>query len=201
MIHSQLTPAILGCTLRPLISRTMPFSTWRLFSQADAEALPFEDESFHLYTIAFGLRNVTDVSDWLAIFCCRGEAMRGSTWPPRGLTCAVVVAADFDRMFLPAGCCLFCVVGCLCQVLGTMISTHDLPIIYIGTDRITGTARLNVYPVLGSTPQSGRRNFKASSGAPPWGGLSSTSRYRYDIDFEQPLPSIPELLDFSPHLK
>lgn len=29
--------------------------------QADAEALPFEDESFHLYTIAFGLRNVTDV--------------------------------------------------------------------------------------------------------------------------------------------
>lgn len=31
--------------------------------QADAEALPFEDDSFHLYTIAFGLRNVTDVSN------------------------------------------------------------------------------------------------------------------------------------------
>eukprot|EP00752_Nemacystus_decipiens_P005583 g5052.t1 len=31
------------------------------FVQADAEALPFEDNSFHLYTIAFGLRNVTDV--------------------------------------------------------------------------------------------------------------------------------------------
>ncbi|CAN0389340.1 unnamed protein product, partial [Laminaria digitata] len=32
------------------------------FVQADAEALPFEDNSFHLYTIAFGLRNVTNVS-------------------------------------------------------------------------------------------------------------------------------------------
>ena len=32
------------------------------FFQADAEALPFDDNSFHLYTIAFGLRNVTDVS-------------------------------------------------------------------------------------------------------------------------------------------
>ncbi|CAM9138227.1 unnamed protein product [Ectocarpus fasciculatus] len=31
------------------------------FVQADAEALPFADNSFHLYTIAFGLRNVTDV--------------------------------------------------------------------------------------------------------------------------------------------
>ncbi|CAN0098710.1 unnamed protein product [Pylaiella littoralis] len=31
------------------------------FVQADAEALPFQDDSFHLYTIAFGLRNVTDV--------------------------------------------------------------------------------------------------------------------------------------------
>eukprot|EP00903_Cladosiphon_okamuranus_P012708 g11882.t1 len=31
------------------------------FVQADAEALPFDDNSFHLYTIAFGLRNVTDV--------------------------------------------------------------------------------------------------------------------------------------------
>ena len=29
--------------------------------QADAEALPFPDDTFHLYTIAFGLRNVTDV--------------------------------------------------------------------------------------------------------------------------------------------
>ncbi|CAB1107514.1 unnamed protein product [Ectocarpus sp. CCAP 1310/34] len=33
------------------------------FVQADAEALPFEDNSFHLYTIAFGLRNVTDVRE------------------------------------------------------------------------------------------------------------------------------------------
>ncbi|CAM9344553.1 unnamed protein product [Ectocarpus sp. 12 AP-2014] len=31
------------------------------FVQADAEALPFEDNSFHLYTIAFGLRNVTEI--------------------------------------------------------------------------------------------------------------------------------------------
>eukprot|EP00904_Undaria_pinnatifida_P013055 jgi/Undpi1/8880/HiC_scaffold_25.g11342.m1 len=31
------------------------------FVQADAEALPFEDDSFHLYTIAFGLRNVTNI--------------------------------------------------------------------------------------------------------------------------------------------
>lgn len=30
------------------------------FVQADAEALPFEDNTFHLYTIAFGLRNVTN---------------------------------------------------------------------------------------------------------------------------------------------
>lgn len=30
--------------------------------KADAEALPFEDNTFHLYTIAFGLRNVTNVS-------------------------------------------------------------------------------------------------------------------------------------------
>lgn len=30
--------------------------------KADAEALPFDDNSFHVYTIAFGLRNVTDVS-------------------------------------------------------------------------------------------------------------------------------------------
>lgn len=44
------------------------FAWWRAF-QADAEALPFEDESFHLYTIAFGLRNVTDVSDALARDC------------------------------------------------------------------------------------------------------------------------------------
>jgi ubiquinone/menaquinone biosynthesis methyltransferase len=28
---------------------------------ADAEALPFDDESFDLVTIAFGLRNVTDI--------------------------------------------------------------------------------------------------------------------------------------------
>lgn len=34
--------------------------------KADAEALPFEDNTFHLYTIAFGLRNVTDVSSNLA---------------------------------------------------------------------------------------------------------------------------------------
>ncbi|CAM9658645.1 unnamed protein product [Ascophyllum nodosum] len=31
------------------------------FVQADAEALPFPDDTFHLYTIAFGLRNVTDM--------------------------------------------------------------------------------------------------------------------------------------------
>lgn len=39
--------------------------------QADAESLPFEDNSFHLYTIAFGLRNVTDVSndENIKLFC------------------------------------------------------------------------------------------------------------------------------------
>mmetsp|Transcript_39034 Transcript_39034/g.79593 ORF Transcript_39034/g.79593 Transcript_39034/m.79593 type:complete len:357 (-) Transcript_39034:61-1131(-) len=31
------------------------------FVQGDAQTLPFEDETFDLYTIAFGLRNVTDV--------------------------------------------------------------------------------------------------------------------------------------------
>lgn len=31
------------------------------FVQGNAQCLPFEDESFDLYTIAFGLRNVTDV--------------------------------------------------------------------------------------------------------------------------------------------
>mmetsp|Transcript_23618 Transcript_23618/g.57221 ORF Transcript_23618/g.57221 Transcript_23618/m.57221 type:complete len:340 (-) Transcript_23618:226-1245(-) len=31
------------------------------FVEGDAEALPFEDESFDVYTIAFGLRNVTDI--------------------------------------------------------------------------------------------------------------------------------------------
>ena len=31
------------------------------FVQGDAQSLPFEDETFDLYTISFGLRNVTDV--------------------------------------------------------------------------------------------------------------------------------------------
>mmetsp|Transcript_6947 Transcript_6947/g.12795 ORF Transcript_6947/g.12795 Transcript_6947/m.12795 type:complete len:324 (+) Transcript_6947:13-984(+) len=31
------------------------------FVEGDAEALPFEDNSFDVYTIAFGLRNVTDI--------------------------------------------------------------------------------------------------------------------------------------------
>ncbi len=30
------------------------------FVEGNAEKLPFEDESFDLYTIAFGLRNVTN---------------------------------------------------------------------------------------------------------------------------------------------
>ena len=32
------------------------------FQEADCEALPFEDSSFDSYTIAFGIRNVTDVN-------------------------------------------------------------------------------------------------------------------------------------------
>jgi len=36
------------------------------YSQANAEALPFEDNSFHCVTMAFGLRNVTDKDKALA---------------------------------------------------------------------------------------------------------------------------------------
>ncbi|CAN0135936.1 unnamed protein product [Discosporangium mesarthrocarpum] len=36
------------------------------FVQADAEALEFPSDSFHIYTIAFGLRNVTDVDKALS---------------------------------------------------------------------------------------------------------------------------------------
>lgn len=32
------------------------------FVEGNAERLPFEDNSFDVYTIAFGLRNVTDRS-------------------------------------------------------------------------------------------------------------------------------------------
>mmetsp|Transcript_13692 Transcript_13692/g.21671 ORF Transcript_13692/g.21671 Transcript_13692/m.21671 type:complete len:169 (-) Transcript_13692:444-950(-) len=31
------------------------------FVEGDAEALPFDDDSFDIYTIAFGLRNVTEI--------------------------------------------------------------------------------------------------------------------------------------------
>ncbi|MEM7208663.1 MAG: bifunctional demethylmenaquinone methyltransferase/2-methoxy-6-polyprenyl-1,4-benzoquinol methylase UbiE [Pseudomonadota bacterium] len=36
------------------------------YAQADAECLPFDDDSFHCITIAFGLRNVTDKDAALA---------------------------------------------------------------------------------------------------------------------------------------
>lgn len=36
------------------------------FVQGDAESLPFEDEVFDVYTIAFGLRNVTDIDKALS---------------------------------------------------------------------------------------------------------------------------------------
>lgn len=35
----------------------------------NAESLPFDDSSFHLYSIAFGLRNVTHIDDALAEAC------------------------------------------------------------------------------------------------------------------------------------
>lgn len=42
-------------------ARQKPVSKGRVdFSQADAQALPFEDDSFDIVTVAFGLRNVED---------------------------------------------------------------------------------------------------------------------------------------------
>lgn len=43
------------------IARTKPVASGNVaFSQADAQALPFDDNSFDIVTVAFGLRNVED---------------------------------------------------------------------------------------------------------------------------------------------
>ena len=44
--------------------------------QADAQTLPFEDNSIDCITIAFGLRNVTDKGHGLAVNVARAEARR-----------------------------------------------------------------------------------------------------------------------------
>jgi len=51
------------------------------FSLANAECLPFEDESFDCVTIAFGLRNVTDKPAALA-------SMRRVLRPAAGCWCS-----------------------------------------------------------------------------------------------------------------
>ena len=46
------------------------------WTTGDAESLPFPDRSFDGYTIAFGLRNVTDIDKALARSASRAEAGR-----------------------------------------------------------------------------------------------------------------------------
>ena len=48
------------------VARTKPLKQGSIvFSQADAQSLPFEDDSFDIVTVAFGLRNVEDTDQGL----------------------------------------------------------------------------------------------------------------------------------------
>ena len=45
------------------------------FQVADAHQLPFDDESFDYYTIAFGIRNCTDINKGADIYISLGWLM------------------------------------------------------------------------------------------------------------------------------
>src|SRR5258708_34165966 len=70
--HTQMSPPgtrfFFLMIRRPPRSTLFPYTT--LFRSGDAENLPFPNRSFDGYTIAFGLRNVTDIDKAL------GEAHR-----------------------------------------------------------------------------------------------------------------------------
>ncbi len=76
-------------------ARRWRFGTQAKFVEANAEALPFEDESFDAYTIAFGIRNVPRIE--LAL----GEAFRVLKRGGRFLCLefSVVDVPLFDRLY------------------------------------------------------------------------------------------------------
>lgn len=61
-----------------------------IWVEGDVEALTFEDNSMDVYTIAFGIRNVTDIEKALA------EALRLSSSPT---FCALVLLHSFFFLF------------------------------------------------------------------------------------------------------
>ena len=64
VIISDINPAMLEQGRRRLLDKG--YGSNIKFVEANAEELPFEDNSFHCITIAFGLRNVTDQQKALA---------------------------------------------------------------------------------------------------------------------------------------
>ena len=59
---SDINEDMLGVGKKRALEDPLVDETRLTFRQADAHKLPYEDESFDYYTIAFGIRNCTDIN-------------------------------------------------------------------------------------------------------------------------------------------